>query len=759
MTIISNTGFLPLYPFRKIPEVVVQALHRHASKEAINVPLKLLECYLQITDTELSYLQLSSQSCESTIVGFVVAVRSESFIKSDYKIRLRWAKRFLEALDSLRCDIPGLPKFDYLLSDFMVGKELWDLQQKNINPKTLRYWNGWRVTSLKGLNSYLALGSLWNSHGSEFTEEYFKAWKDFGAKQARPNNTMSNKFTTFLSKHAEEWPVTTFRNPYMLKRFFLALMKDFFLSSHRDNLDIPCQIKTWNRFMTNCEEAFIQPSIWPTPAGDGLPRPNQPNGAGPIIRISRNQDGVDIHEKLITPVPMEVTDDDAIEILFKSIHTDISIIKNWATTQADELYSRAERRINTSAKAKEIRQTRRKYQKRSYEFESICAIFKTYGFPASRSAFAQQYGHEALSSEIAHSLGLPAAGSLYPYQMLMIAEHNEITPSFLDGFRLYDDNGRRTGFVKTDSRYQLVGFKDRRGGKLSQQKIQLSTQTTKRVMEIIKITTPLRNHLKKIGDNQWRELFLTCGKGMALPRRAKAQPWCDSLFKNHPHILKSLELQFSKHTHLRGAKLRDFLIRVTPSSLRASCAVAVYLKTQSVEEMSKALGHANHSHLQLSHYLPEPILAFFQARWIRIFQRGIICDAMKGSSHLIEAANFKSIEELNTFLKNHALKDVPEHLLDPENSEKVKPKSVDSYSEVYISIDPKIMTTLVSLERAVALADRPDKVTGLARYWADLTKVVTAEIRRDNDGLLKSHLNIAEKHCNPSRMESLIYGE
>jgi len=72
-------------------------------------------------------------------------------------------------------------------------------------------------------------------------------------------------------------------------------------------------------------------------------------------------------------------------------------------------------------------------------------------------------------------------------------------------------------------------------------------------------------------------------------------------------------------------------------------------------------------------------------------------------------------------------------------------------------VDPGIMTALVSLEKAVATAERPEEVTGVARYWADLTKAVVAEIRRDNDALLKDHLYVAEQRCNPRRMEKLIY--
>lgn len=98
MTIISSTLFLPNYPFRKISEPLAKAFQTHASSELINVPLKLLECYLQLIEAELSYVHLSSRSCEPIIIGFVGALRSRTLADSKEPVRIRWARRFLGKL-------------------------------------------------------------------------------------------------------------------------------------------------------------------------------------------------------------------------------------------------------------------------------------------------------------------------------------------------------------------------------------------------------------------------------------------------------------------------------------------------------------------------------------------------------------------------------------------------------------------------------------------------------------------------------------
>lgn len=42
-----------------------------------------------------------------------------------------------------------------------------------------------------------------------------------------------------------------------------------------------------------------------------------------------------------------------------------------------------------------------------------------------------------------------------------------------------------------------------------------------------------------------------------------------------------------------------------------------------------------------------------------IISKGIICESLKNSDLLFKASGFKTMEQLDLFLKNHVLKDVP----------------------------------------------------------------------------------------------------
>ncbi|WVV47951.1 hypothetical protein THH46_30435 [Pseudomonas sp. NA13] len=71
--------------------------------------------------------------------------------------------------------------------------------------------------------------------------------------------------------------------------------------------------------------------------------------------------------------------------------------------------------------------------------------------------------------------------------------------------------------------------------------------------------------------------------------------------------------------------------------------------------MSEALGHKSFDPSLLARYLPAPIWDFFQDRWIRIFQAGIIIEAMDGSPYKLKASGFDTLEQVEEFLLNHSI--------------------------------------------------------------------------------------------------------
>jgi hypothetical protein len=122
----------------------------------------------------------------------------------------------------------------------------------------------------------------------------------------------------------------------------------------------------------------------------------------------------------------------------------------------------------------------------------------------------------------------------------------------------------------------------------------------------------------------------------------------------------------------------------------------------------------------------------------------------------MKATGFESMKELHEFLKNHALKDIPSHLSDPERiADSRDPAS--SNDQVLISVDQGILSALLSLHYAVEQSPRKHHISGLARYWSNVSRLIEKDIKEGSDALLKEHLANAREHIDPKKMEGLIY--
>lgn len=170
--------------------------------------------------------------------------------------------------------------------------------------------------------------------------------------------------------------------------------------------------------------------------------------------------------------------------------------------------------------------------------------------------------------------------------------------------------------------------------------------------------------------------------------------------------------------------------------------------------MSKALGHEHYYPDLLSHYLPDPLLAFIKARWIRIFQKALVCEAMKDSPYLFRATQFNSIAELHSFLENHRIKEIPSQASDPER--KAELNEVET-SEAVFSISVPFLASLLSVEAAVINSTDRARVCGIAEYWSSLAEKIKSEISSGYNRSLKRHLQSALKLVDAKKMETLIY--
>lgn len=242
-------------------------------------------------------------------------------------------------------------------------------------------------------------------------------------------------------------------------------------------------------------------------------------------------------------------------------------------------------------------------------------------------------------------------------------------------------------------------------------------------------------------------MFLTCITGFSRPSPITSVL---SVHNDKSAAFKNRLKQFRQVIgESEDQELHHLVSNLSPTKFRATKGLQVYLDTGSAKAMSEALGHTKYKPELLSHYLPEPILAFFQSRWIRIFQKGIICESMKDSSMLLQASNFNSIEDLDKFLKSHVFS------LPNIAHEVPKTKSMAA-KEIYISVDDNILTALLSIKLAVESTD-PYKINEKASYWSKFSSLLEIEIEKNSyDTELILALDLARNKADPNLMQNMI---
>jgi hypothetical protein len=763
MTIIKKPKSLMNYPITRIPLDVLELMQRSYedlageacySKRTGHL-LRLLDAFFHVTGFQLSYLTLSTPSFGTAMKAFARAVLDQSVIQTSPALTRLYVRNLVNLLNKMRAEVPLLSSLVYSDATSPEAHTAWEMMKKSIDPKALRYWNGWEVQYGKGKISYLPIPLIWNSHGEEFAELIYEKYCQYAVKKMRAGHSDFTRWMTYISDNSDRWPASCLQNPLEIKRHFIGFMLYNFTQALETGCDINSRTKSHSLFIHAIEEMFIQPGIWARPFSEKLPRPAVRNIPGTYTNLKKKIDGTIIKDKLITEIPLHISDSQAIEILFKQIHTDNKLVSDWAKSLLNNAKLALVRCQTLAKSGKVITSVKHKENNlANIGAENLCETYLRKGI-----GHIKKHGPKIMGAvsrpEIVELLGLPSTSTFFAFQLMLVQAHPCITESFFAEFELYDKNGNISGFLKTNSGYQLVGYKDRKGSPLSEQKINLTSEQADWVKFIIDLTAVIRKELKEKGHDDWRLLFIHTGGRIDFPSRFTAK----SSIRANPYIVKELMAAGS----LTEKSAQQFINRVTITTTRASAAVEVYLTTNSVEDMARALGHTNYSSSLLSSYLPEPILAFFQTRWIRLFQRGIICRAMKDSPQLLEAARFNSMDELHEFLKNHALRELPEHLQNPDYLKPPRsPASTATNGEiqpdrVIVSIGTGVLTALLSLKAAIDAATPNANLCSKAIYWSRFGELVVREIEGGFNSDLQNYLQLAQQHSSASYMESLIY--
>ena len=674
LTIIHNVKAIEHYPFEAMDEAVLSifrdaknGLRTKGDKKNFDSLLRLFECFLQITGRQLSEMDLSGSDFERTCKMFLGALHSKSFI--DYPRQTTYGKShsWLNLL-SVAAEIKvSLVCVNIKLSTVYITEEVQScidlFNRESLVEEKVWLWRGWQSTNRNGDIQYFPLLPVYNRLGRVFTQQFYAVCDQYYGTGKGNNLPFLKSLTDYMGAYPAQLSPFDFQNPEFVGRFWSEFFAYYVTTGFADGNGsrVSTLIADWRYLFTPFVKCtLIQSGLFAEQWGE-FPSPEPRRVYGSRTRLITQEDGTVVKTKLLTYVPLHISDEGAITLLFESIQHDVDVLVGWADKAVKDTWNRYQNRHAMASKG-QVRQirgigmTRGGHQWKTdrnnpEHLQNAAATLAGYGYMTNADANLSLLYPVPLP-QTAKELALPVTNALIPHCILLVASHPEITPSFLEKLELFDKNGKQTGFVPTDSGHQLVSHKDRRGHKLAQQIITISVRTTEVVSQIIALTQPLRDYLKERKDDSWRYLLLTCGKGFAYPSRIN----CLSVATSDQDRVRELADALGKTSLLNFEKRLALAKRFSLASLRASAGVLVYLDTKSAEKMAKALGHKNYDHKLISRYLPEPLLTFFQERWIRIFQTGMIVEALKDSEYFLQATDFRNMDELDSFLRVNALK-------------------------------------------------------------------------------------------------------
>lgn len=750
MTLCTFRSCFEGYALDRIPVEVLTHLQRRPEWNKVLAARALrLQCFLELTD----------QRCPSVDEGpAVVEALFQEFVAATFAGLIGHGSSPWFGLSALRrawptklsVNIPSTSDSRSWPKGFAMRVEYY--RNLEIDPDMAEFWHGWTFANSKKKLVSLALWRFWRTFGKKRARELAEATKEWFGKGRHDAVSCTQDFINFACEYGD----IDFESSESLGELLTHFFRHHFQSGHGRGSQLSYLGARWRTFSLLLNDHLLG-KAWATPV-PALPSPVIAQTGGARTHIKQGADGQEVKVSLITPVPLHVSDSQAKELIFSSIKSDFEVILAWARKEVAEAKTRLERRkalakegtisevsvagVNTGLRYRRSRQC-------PEHLAHAAATFEAKGFQHLESCRSANSLYPVPTDQTAWELGLPTPQVLLAYATVLVASHPQITPVFLEELHLLDKDGQQVGFIKTDAGWHLRGEKRRRGPAKAEQDVLLNDETRVVVRDLIAITQPLREWLRANNRPHWRRLFVGIANMGSKPR---AWSPTQEARLHSAWIAKRM-------TALTGIKAERAVLlsqRLSLKRLRSSAGVLIYFQTGSAEAMAKALGHARWSPQLLDHYLPAPLQEFFTERWIRLFQTGIICEALQGSSYLMEAAHFQSMHELDEFLENHALRRIPAHLQSPDQpgGEERPPHAND---RIVFGVETGILTILISLENAVRRASR--EPCGQAIRWARISERLVSYLETQSEQPeFQTMVSEAKRRANPRLVDAFIYG-
>ncbi|EDM59783.1 hypothetical protein A79_5175 [Vibrio parahaemolyticus AQ3810] len=598
----------------------------------------------------------------------------------------------------------------------------------NIDKTKADYLNGWQVLSKESKEYEVYLDTLYVNFGEAFTNKVHLALKNYAFTQKSSSLgyvlTLLRKLfegcsTVYNDRDGLTIEALLSRNHVQL--FFHKVFKVLFVRSQAAQ-NCPKGFHTiWRNTINYYTECFINTGVFAEPYKPFIvPDWKDPKDAAPTFSIGGNTTQLE-SLRWFANIPLKIKDEEAVLIIKQRVDRDMAHIKRVCLLKFEELLEREDRNraFQSAGLVKPLSSTLGYTQYHYFvgadKLDNTVATFYEHGI-AAKDEYLSFLGFYGKANQLNTELNLPTKSTLNVLLTLLVMEHPLITPSWLAKWDLFDVNGNMVGYKQVGNQYIAVSYKSRKGSTNAQQEVVLNEFSKSIVEFLIQHTRMSRKHLKQKGNVNWRKMILT-----ATTTSAK----CPSDLNNTLHSAnyfydwvqdKSLFDKSSDITLKDAQAISDIH---SLRSIRRHRGFQIYLETRSMDAVSEALGHEKKDANLLTSYLPKPLMDFFNARWVRQFQNAILLEAMKDSVHRLDALNM-SAQDIEEFLNNHGISNIPEHFDHGFVQQTTTDNEVSeswAFDQLTYTISTSLLQLLMAIRLVVESSDDGESFLDIVAHW------------------------------------------
>ncbi|NUW74019.1 hypothetical protein HOP38_16120 [Vibrio mediterranei] len=611
-----------------------------------------------------------------------------------------------------------------------VSSCLAQFRKLNIDKTKADYLDGWQVMSKEGKEHEAHLDTLYVNFGEAFTNKVHLALKNyaFTQKSSSLSSTLKELKTLFVGistvyNDRDGLTIETLLSRNHVQLLFHKVFKVLFVRSQAAH-NCPKGFHTkWRNTITYYTECFISTGVFAEPHKPFIaPVWKDPKDAAPTFSIGGNATQPE-NLRWFANIPLKIKDEEAVSIIQQRVDRDMAHVRHVCLLKFEELLEREDRNIafqsTGSVKPLSSNNSNNPQYKNFVgedKLDNTVATFYAHGIAAKDTNYASFLGFHGNADQLNTELNLPTKSTLNVLLTLLVLEHPLITPSWLAKWDLFDVNGNMVGYKQVGNQHIAVSYKSRKGPTNAQQEVVLNEFSKPIVEFLIRHTRMSREHLQQKGDVNWRKMILTATATVAIRPSALNSTL---LSANDFYDWLQDETLFDKSSDITLEDIQAISCIHSLRSIRRHKGFQIYLKTRSMDAVAEALGHEKKDAKLLTSYLPKPLMDFFNARWIRQFQNAILLEAMKDSVYRLDAVSM-SAQDIEEFLNNHGISNIPEHLdhgftqqttTDSEVSESL------GFDQLTYTISTSLLQLLMAIRFVVESSDDEESFLDIVAHW------------------------------------------